>query len=475
MHPPVDQPGADSLDLDLDVEDVLARTGVPGCSVAVLDDGEVVFDRGFGTSRAGSGAPVTRTTRMPACSMSKPVSVVAVLRLVEQGLLDLDADVSDYLTRWRLPPNGDWRPRITLRQLASHTAGLTAHAGFPGYRRGDVVPSLIDVLSGVYPANAPGARVDMVPGLQFRYSGAGTTLIQLVIEEVTGKTTADVLNQLVLEPLGMRASTFVQDLDDDERAHGHLAGGTTVPGGWRVQPELCAAGLWTTPADYLRFVNAIQRSYAGDGGAFLAPSTARELLTPAAALPSGRDMTGMSHIGLGFFIAVRDGAAAWFGHTGANVGFVCASMASVSGHRGAVVMLNGDDGAPAAKLVLQSIARTRQWTDADLDGDPPRERPTSIGSRAGAYTTAGGVRVELADDDGGIELTVSDQPPIRLGFDDATTLSTEALDLRVRLDADGSLSLEQGGHLTRLQRITGSTAIWTQRGPDLRRSADPGP
>jgi CubicO group peptidase (beta-lactamase class C family) len=437
-----------------DVEAVLARTGVPGCSVAVLEGGEIVFDRGFGTSRVISGEPVTPITRMQACSMSKPVSVVAALRLVEQGLLDLDADVSSYLTRWRMPSNGDWRPRLTLRQLASHTAGLTAHAGFPGYPPGAVVPSLVDVLSGTHPANAPGARVDMMPGVQFRYSGAGTTLIQLLMEDVTGKSTTDLLTQLVLEPLGMRSSTFVQESVDDERAHGHLAGNKLVPGGWRVQPELCAAGLWTTPADYLRFMNAIQRAYAGDPDGLLTPSTASELLKPVAVLPSGRDMTGMSHIGLGFFIATRDGAPTWFGHTGANVGFVCASMASVSGQRGIVVMLNSDNATPALKLLLQSTIRSRGWSDTDLDSDPPRDRPASIGPRAGTYRTDDGLSATLADNGGEAELTVAEQPPIQLYFDDATTLSTETVDLRVRLDSDGSISLEQGGHLTSLRRTT---------------------
>lgn len=154
------------------------------------------------------------------------------------------------------------------------------------------MPTLVEALSGTHPANAPGARVDLLPGVQFRYSGAGTTLIQLLMEEVTGMSTTDLLTQLVLEPLGMRASSFVQDLDDDDRAHGHLAGSRPVPGGWRVHPEQCAAGLWTTPADYLRLMIGVQRAYAGDLDGILIPSMARELLTRVAALPSGRDMTG---------------------------------------------------------------------------------------------------------------------------------------------------------------------------------------
>jgi hypothetical protein len=179
-----------------------------------------------------------------------------------------------------------------------------------------------------------------------------------------------------------------------------------------------------------------------------------EVLTPVAALPSGRDMAGMSHIGPGFFIATRDGAPTWFGHTGANVGFVCASTASVSGRRGIVVMLNSDNATPALKLLLQSTTRSRAWSDTDLDADPPRHRPASIGPRAGTYNTDDGLSETLADNGGEIELNVADQPPIRLHFDDATTLSTETVDLQVRLDAEGSISLEQGGHLTGLRRAT---------------------
>ena len=446
--------GPDSASAYLDAEAVLGEYAVPGCSVAVLDAGEIVLDRGFGTSRVTSGEPISPTTRMQACSMSKPVAVVAALRLVEQGLLDLDADVSEYLTRWSLPASGDWRPRLTLRHLASHTAGLTSHAGFPGYPQGEAVPSLVEVLCGTHPANAPGARVDMVPGLRFRYSGAGTALIQLLMEEVTGTTATELLSQLVLEPLDMRDSTFIQDLDDPARAHGHLPGGNPVPGGWRVHPEQCAAGLWTTAADYLRFLAGVQRAYAGEAGAILAPSTAREMLKPLAALPSGRDMTGMTHIGLGFFVAVHDGEPTWFGHTGSNVGFVCASLASVSGRHGAIVMTNSDDGAAVVLTLLRSIASSHRWSDIALDGDPPRKRATSLEAHAGTYSTDEGQVIELADTGGEVELTITDQLPIRLRFDDPTTLSTEHLDLRVLIEADGSISLEQGGHSTRLRPAT---------------------
>lgn len=434
-------------DVDLDADAVLAGSRVPGCTVAVRDRGEVVLDRGVGTARAGSDRAMSATTRLQACSMSKPVAVLAALRLVERGVLDLDADVSDRLSRWTLPANGDWRPRITLRQLASHTAGLTAHGGFPGYRRGAVLPTLPEVLDGRHPANAPGARVDLLPGTRFRYSGAGTTVLQLLLEEATGASTADLLGELVLEPLGMRDSTFVQDLDDPDRADGHRSGARPVPGGWHLQPEQAAAGLWTTAADYLRLLDGVQRAHAGEPGALLAPDTAREVLRPVAPLP-GPDLTGMTHIGLGFFVAAVDGLPTWFGHTGSNTGFVCASVASVADRRAAVVLTNSDDGTPVVGALLRAIATDRGWADLALAAPTPG-RPAGLGPHAGRYRTDE-LAVELVEEDGAIELRLPHQPPVALHLAGPASLATDDLDLRVLLEDDGSVALVQGGHTTRL-------------------------
>ena len=126
---------------DLPIVDRMRERRVPGVSVAVVSGGEIAETPTYGLREAGRDDAVTTSTRFQACSISKPVTVLAMLRLVEQGRLDLDADVNDTLRSWRVPPNGGWQPRVTLRQLASHSAGLTAH-GFPGYPRGASLPTL---------------------------------------------------------------------------------------------------------------------------------------------------------------------------------------------------------------------------------------------------------------------------------------------------------------------------------------------
>lgn len=115
-------------------------------------------------------------------------------------------------------------------------------------------------------------------------------------------------------------------------------------------------------------------------------------------------------------------------------------------------MVNSDAGTPAVKLVLQSIVRSRRWIDIDLDLNPPRELPGGVGAHAGTYRSDDGLTVVLADDAGAITLTLDGQPPIPMTCFDPTALGTETVDLRVHLEADGSISLEQGGQRATLHR-----------------------
>lgn len=120
----------------------LTHYQTPGISIAVINDFEIEWARGFGVCEVGTTREVTPDTLFQAASISKPVFALAVMRLVQEGQLNLDEDVNTYLTAWRVPALADWQPRITLRQLLSHTAGLTIH-GFPGYRNSQPLPTTV--------------------------------------------------------------------------------------------------------------------------------------------------------------------------------------------------------------------------------------------------------------------------------------------------------------------------------------------
>lgn len=430
----------------------MAFYGVPGVSIALIRDGEIAFARGYGVREAGEPGPVTPDTLFQAASISKPVAVTGALRLVEQGLLDLDADVNDYLTTWKVPQSGGWQPRLTLRQLASHSAGLTVH-GFPGYQRDAARPTLVQILNGAPPANTPPIRVDTVPGTQFRYSGGGTSVIQQLMMDVTGEPFPDLMRALVLDPLGMTASGYLQPLPESRRheaASGHRTGAGPVTGQWHVYPEMAAAGLWTTPADLARFALGIQRSYAGEPGSILAQAMAREMLSPQ--VPREGEWT---HLGLGPFLA-GEGETARFGHSGGNEGFRCLMVAYRSGRFGAVVMTNGDEGgALAQQEIFGSIARAFDWPGF-LPEQPTRIAlpPDTLDRYRGVYQLRPGFTLTVTRDGERLSVQPTGQSPLIFSPASENSFFSDVVDTKLRFVVAGRSGImaahfeQNGGEIT---------------------------
>lgn len=368
------------------LDERMAHYKVPGVGVAVIDGGRIDWSRGFGVTADG-GAPVTAGTLFQAASISKPVAAMAALRLAQDGRLDLDADVNRYLKTWKVPAGElTEQKKVTIRGLLSHTAGLTIH-GFPGYAAGAAVPTVVQVLDGETPANTRPVRVDIVPGSRHRYSGGGYTILQQLLVDVSGQPFPDLMQRLVLGPIGMARSAYQQPLSEPRRreaAQPHDTGGRPVPGGAHTYPEMAAAGLWTTPEDLARFAIELQKALAGEPKRVLRRVTVKEMLTPP---------LGSYALGLG--VAGSD-ATLRFSHGGSNEGFQCFLVAYASGGRGAVVMTNGQRGGPLAQEIVRGIARAYGWPDFK-----PRERvlasadPAAYDGYAGTYEFAPGNTVEV--------------------------------------------------------------------------------
>jgi CubicO group peptidase (beta-lactamase class C family) len=325
---------------------------VPGVSIAVIAGGRIEWARAYGVAEAGGTRVVDTTTLFQAASISKVVTTTAALRLVERHRLDLDRDVNERLTGWKVPESPYTREqKVTLRRILTHTSGLTV-SGFLGYEPGQPLPTLIQVLNGAPPANSPPIRTDTVPGSIQRYSGGGFTVAQLAVSEAYGQPFDRALEDLVLRPAGMVHSTFVQPLPaalEAGAASGHGVDGSVITGRWRVHPEQAAAGLWSTPSDLARLAIALQRAAAGENAGLLSPELAREMLSP---------QVGPSGLG---FVVMGDGDQRIFRHSGSNVGFRARMVAFVNGGRGAVVMTNGDGGAELIDEIFESIARAYGW------------------------------------------------------------------------------------------------------------------
>jgi len=338
--------------LALDIEGWMRAYDVPGISVAVFDDFKVVWAKTYGVKHAGQAVPVTLDTLFQAGSISKPVAVMAALSFVERGRFSLDEDINAKLVSWKVPDNEFTRTeKVTLRRLMSHSAGLTVH-GFPGYAMGSDVPTLSQVLDGTPPANTAPVRVNLVPGTTFRYSGGGTTVIQLALVDQLRTPFPQIMDETVLGPLGLRNSTYEQPLPPERAAHaavGHRRNGKSVEGRWHVYPEMAAAGLWTTPWDLAQVAIEVARSKGGRSNRVLTRDTVRLMLTPQA-----------GEAGLGFFVDAT-GKTDRFGHGGADEGFQAMLTAFAATGRGAVVMTNSDNGITAVRPLLDAIGREYAW------------------------------------------------------------------------------------------------------------------
>ncbi len=439
------------------IEQARAEFGVPGMSWAVIAGGQIAQAGVAGVQTAGQARPVTGTTRFQACSISKPIAALAMLRLVDRGLLDLETDINSKLRSWRLPRNNDWQPVVTLRQLVSHSAGLTT-SGFPGYQRTDELPTTVQILRGMHPANTFGVRVDTVPGTQFRYSGGGTLAMQLLLEDVTGTPFPDLMRELVLDPVGMADSDYTQPPPADVHgvlASGHYVTGDAVVGGWHVYPEMATAGLWTTPADLCRYALAVGAAYAGAPGGLISQPLAREMLTPQI-LATDR-IGGLDALGLGPFLSASGPAR--FGHSGGNEGFKCHLLAYRDLGAGAAVMTNSDLGTYALQRAFATIASEHNWPDYPMEVDDP-ELPagSTLAQFAGRYRLRDGVELAITPVGYHLQVTFTGQPPMTFAFDGtnddgAATFASLTTDTTLRLDGGGTLTFIQNGRDVTCERL----------------------
>ena len=398
------QAQASRLDsLDAYVKARMAERHISGLSLAIIDGGKVAVARAYGVVDQNSHAPVTTATLFQAGSISKPVSALGALHLVEAGRLSLDEDVNAKLTTWKVPENPyTAAQKVTLRRLLSHNAGVTVH-GFGGYDSAGPVPTLVQVLDGAPPANSPPIRVDTIPGAIWRYSGGGFTIMQLMMIDVTGVPFPRFMQETVLGPIGMTGSSFDQPQPAGRAAltaGGSYADRTAVRGRWHVYPEMAAAGLWTTPTDLAKFAIEIQETLAGRGHGVISPTMARQYVTEQ------KDGSGLG-------VAVSgSGHALSFSHGGRDEGFDAQLFAFDETGQGVAIMINANDNSRFMARLQAYIARAWGWPgeSAPVGMVTPAEAahlaPSRIARYAGYYEAAENNMVALVPSADGLALQI---------------------------------------------------------------------
>jgi CubicO group peptidase (beta-lactamase class C family) len=342
----------------MDLSGRMQHYRVPGVTIAVIDEFQIEWIKGYGVLEAGRGEPVTPGTLFQTASLAKPIVAVAALHHVERGDLELDHEVNQSLVSWHVPENKfTAEGEITLRRLLSHNAGVTVE-GFRGYALGEDVPNLRQIFDGEWPANSPPIRVDIVPGTQHRYSGGGYMIVQQLLEDVIGEPFQDIMQNTVLEPWGMAASTFESPLPEhlwEIAASGHRADGSVIPGRWHTYPEMgSGASMWATSSDLAQFVIRVMQSYTGQSDRVLSHGMATEMLTPQ-----------IDDRGLGPLVYDDGGNLFYFMHQGANDGFTSVMVAYPLRGQGVIIMTNSDNGNALWREILNSVSIEYGWVSDD--------------------------------------------------------------------------------------------------------------
>jgi CubicO group peptidase (beta-lactamase class C family) len=343
--------------------DRMAFYKVPGVTMAVIDGNAVAWSKAYGVLEAGTNRSVTAESVFEAASATKMLTTVIALRLAERGVLDLDRDVNAYLESWKVPAGRlTAASPVTLRLLLTHRAGINRpDKGLPYDEQRP--PTLAQVLAGAPPAINQGVVVERAPGSSHQYSNIGFLVVQLVLEEATGKKYGQLASELVFKPLGLDSSTVSHPLAPAWRSRWGVPHDEKGVARARSQmPDAVAqGGLVTMPSDLARLAVEIGLASEGRSTRLLSKRSAQMMLTRAADFDPGFGVPVGQGLGV---MLLGEGRTLHFLHPGGNdPGANCWIIASPATGQGAAIMTNAAAGEALMLEILASIGHHYRWPD----------------------------------------------------------------------------------------------------------------
>lgn len=348
-HPTVGQDKFQSLENE--IQKIVQDTKAVGVSIALIDNYELVWAKGFGVIEIGTNDSVTTQTVFQAASISKPVTALAIMKKVQEGRISLNENVEARLTSWHIPKNPyTSSSAVTVKHLLSHTGGVANSFYYvPGYTEADRLPTVVECLNGTKPAQNNPVKITATPGAQFSYSNCGYWILEALLEDLEKKEFETLIADEILMPIGMTNSTFNSTPPGSHFksiAGGHLDKNKLIEGKYyRVRPQ-SSGGLWSTPTDLARFLILIQKSRKGDANDIISKEYAMLMTTPV-----------MGSYGLGFSSEVRGTGVKFFGHDGHNMGYICSMIGSLDNGFGVVIMTNSENGWKAVNKIKKLVGR----------------------------------------------------------------------------------------------------------------------
>ncbi|MGE7930838.1 serine hydrolase domain-containing protein [Lysinibacillus xylanilyticus] len=338
---------------NIHIEERMKHYNVQGLSITLLEGGEISGTENYGLLEVESDRKVNENSIFSACSISKFLTGILAMKLVEEGLLDLDDDVNESLVSWKVPENDFTKnKKVTLRNLLSHQSGIKDPEGSYYELNSKIgVPSMVELLEGQTPYCETPIDVKCEPESEFHYSDAGFCIIQQLIEDVTEKLFHKVMNEQIFEPLGMANSQFntaMLEVDRQNCSCGHNKNGELVDGKYPIYPYPAASGLWTTSLNLAELVLELMNAVKGESKVGISESLAKEMIT---------SQRGKSWTGLGVFLegSEKEIEITSFGW---GVGFQCMMVAFPYLEKGAVIMTNAELGVHQMEGIIGEIYKS---------------------------------------------------------------------------------------------------------------------
>ncbi|MGG4264721.1 serine hydrolase domain-containing protein [Peribacillus simplex] len=338
---------------NINIEERMKHYNVQGLSITLLEGGEISGTENYGILEVESNRKTNEESIFSACSISKLLTGVLAMKLVEEGLLDLDDDVNESLVSWKVPENDLTKnKKVTLRNLLSHQSGIKDSEGsFPELHSKIGFPSMVEILEGQTPYSKTPIDVKCEPESEFHYSDAGFCIIQQLIEDVTEKPFHQVMNEQIFEPLGMENSQFntaMLEVDRQNFSCGHNKNGELVGGKYPIYPYPAASGLWTTSLNLAELVRELMKAVKGESKVGISESLAKEMITP---------QRGKRWTGLGVFLESSEKELE-ITSLGWGVGFQCMIVAFPYLEKGAVIMTNAELGVHQMEGIIGEIYKS---------------------------------------------------------------------------------------------------------------------
>lgn len=337
----------------IEMEKRMEHFKVNGLSIASFEKGHVNSVENYGFLEVNRDRKVDDNSIFNACSISKFVTGMLVIKLSEEDYLDLDEDVNERLVTWKVPENEYTKyKKVTLRSLLSHQSGITDPENSFFELNAEIgIPSMMELLKGSSPYCKDPIQVRCEPESEFHYSDAGYCIIQQLIEDVMEQPFHQVVDRFLFGPQGMKSSLLnpkISEVDIATFSCGHNKNGQLVEGKYPIYPYPAASGLWTTSLDLAELVLELVHALKGKSKLGISNSAAKEMITP---------QLGNSWSGLGVFLESEEKELE-ITSLGWGVGFQSMMVFHLPSEKGAVIMTNAELGVHQMEGIIGEVSKS---------------------------------------------------------------------------------------------------------------------